>query len=1205
MTKNLLKAARTALGSKDYEEALRNADLVLEVEPDSYNALVFRGLALTNLEKFGDARESYASALAVDQSNILAWQGLLTLSEKERNVPKYIEAAVSIATAQLADENDSDQSKCLATIEKALAFATEHGDLTDKSASLQLILPGSPFFDYLQDKLDSPSDTYERLATLLEEKESREISTAIAKGRQRLGVRLEDLTRQVTADVLSRSSLPRTYGELINWTHQESVRRDAETKLLEHAHRYLRACPEKDKPGQLHHVIDMARGMTLIKVPNPLAWTIELDWTDFTLDNASLEALCTYVRLFPDTLTTRAIILLLRSKWSPFATDRVTEQELDLSDEKRGSNTAIVASIEDAEPKDLTILAQRIAVRYYASEHEYDAVIDLGDKTAARIQALRKDTGLALTSTEIETSLLLAEALTFHQSPRFHARAMRLYQEVLDHGNNETASIGRARLLRISSTDRVREAASVLEEVLRSSPDNTDALLEHAICQNILREFEEALTTLGRLETLVNVETPRPFMATLHHQTGLARQALGQDEADIYASFIQALKFDANHAPAYTELGKYYADRVGDMRRAEKCFQKALELSSHEYEAARRLAQSFADVRDWDLVEIIAERVLQSDERLRISWPHLACALVHAHFLRWPQAITSYQAALRLDARNASAWHGLGEAYYELGRLQAAQKALARSVELKDDAHARLSLANVESALGEHEAACERLEKLSNELKSPDSVVDLCFAQLAWAESRFLENERPEAIQLLDKCITNAMGVLSSGVLGSHEVLASACMQLASIPGATEKNVTSLSQLKSGVSFSDMFQVTVEAKSCKEQLLLAAAKATSHSLDGELAHVFWARIGLCLGEMVPNEAVVAVQRAIVLQPENDAYWSVVGLIAAAHTTAQAFAHHALCKACLLNQKSGVHYANLGLFYLRHDRLEVANAAFSRAQTAQPDLASAWAGQSKVARLLGDQREADELLAHAFALARHPEQQDLTLAYSSVALDPLQARRPPGEFRRLLVDALDRIEQDGGDSLSDDDKDLVTYHCLLMHEMPDIPPAKDPQSNVIGRGMTNGAFINNVVGSTEATAAAEISEGKSDDASRAAVDEEAAAQAREQAAAQEKQDAEAAEAARIIELVEEADALAARLEEAYEATESQEDLAKYCDAKSLLARLQLRAHQTEEAHESAQLVISLLDGEDEDSATAPALKSARLVEALALQTSSPS
>ena len=62
-------------------------------------------------------------------------------------------------------------------------------------------------------------------------------------------------------------------------------------------------------------------------------------------------------------------------------------------------------------------------------------------------------------------------------------------------------------------------------------------------------------------------------------------------------------------------MGIYYSEFLSpaDPNRASKCFQKAFELDSREAEAARRLAEGFAEEREWDLVEVVARRTIEGE----------------------------------------------------------------------------------------------------------------------------------------------------------------------------------------------------------------------------------------------------------------------------------------------------------------------------------------------------------------------------------------------------------------------------------------------------------------------------------------------------------------------------------------------------------------------------------------------------------------
>jgi superkiller protein 3 len=90
---------------------------------------------------------------------------------------------------------------------------------------------------------------------------------------------------------------------------------------------------------------------------------------------------------------------------------------------------------------------------------------------------------------------------------------------------------------------------------------------------------------------------------------------IGTEREEAYRYFIQSLKHSPEYAPAFTSLGIYYLEYADppDPTRATKCFQKAFELDSREAEAARRLAEGFAEEREWDLVEVVARRTIDGE----------------------------------------------------------------------------------------------------------------------------------------------------------------------------------------------------------------------------------------------------------------------------------------------------------------------------------------------------------------------------------------------------------------------------------------------------------------------------------------------------------------------------------------------------------------------------------------------------------------
>jgi len=97
--------------------------------------------------------------------------------------------------------------------------------------------------------------------------------------------------------------------------------------------------------------------------------------------------------------------------------------------------------------------------------------------------------------------------------------------------------------------------------------------------------------------------------------------SLGKSREEAYPYFIKSLERDPTFAPAFTSLGLYYAEVAipPDLVRASKCYQKAFEIDPRENVAARKLAEGFAEDREWDLVEVIAKRTIEGEGCLDVG----------------------------------------------------------------------------------------------------------------------------------------------------------------------------------------------------------------------------------------------------------------------------------------------------------------------------------------------------------------------------------------------------------------------------------------------------------------------------------------------------------------------------------------------------------------------------------------------------------
>lgn len=84
------------------------------------------------------------------------------------------------------------------------------------------------------------------------------------------------------------------------------------------------------------------------------------------------------------------------------------------------------------------------------------------------------------------------------------------------------------------------------------------------------------------------------------------------------------------------------------------------------------------------------------------------------------------------------------------------------------------------------------------------------------------------------------------------------------------------------------------------------------------------------------------------------------------------AQHCFIKALNIDKKSAVSWTNLGVLYLIHGQIKLANKAFGRSQQADTGYINAWTGQAYIAERIGEDDEAMDLFKHSTSLGYTPE-----------------------------------------------------------------------------------------------------------------------------------------------------------------------------------------------------------------------------------------
>ncbi|KZT56246.1 hypothetical protein CALCODRAFT_323866 [Calocera cornea HHB12733] len=1070
--KSKLKQARDALGKKDWPAAKAAAEQVLEYEKENYNALVFLGLACLELGEVEGGEKAYKQATTLQPANPLAHQGLSKLYER---TSQYAQYALSLHTLASLFAAAGDAQRCAESVQRLVELARERGTRTELVAALQLLLPGSELYATLE-LLPDPEPTaplasgvhavqlamvdslptLQEVIALSEKEEDEAVKREVDKRRMRLGAgTAEEIRRAVRKEVGEGSQLPRLYEELLNHpSTSDELRRETERKLLRLKLSSLTAASAPQKPDLLQDVLRMVAGQVLLDIPDELAWTVWAEWRDVERVEDAVGVWKKIRGMWPGGALGRAV-----RGWFAYMGVELEEKEEGEKEEKEkekeleedGYEILLVwpCSVFDARTLNAeqevpdtcpeSIIAHRMLAEAQRLEEDWEGLVRTAERGLDLVKKHEAETGQALPLTTKSLNTELATALVHLHPPKHHPRALRLLDQILAQDPNSIpALMGRGYVLQaqakwgeaaisfskvIALEQGKRESAGEEEEggdVTGGMPlVELEAREERAWCwvRNGVGEKGES-----GLRDSVGLWDASPLPG-IERQQARAWWRLGrclwESSArydDAYKAFITSLKRLPSFAPAFTSLGVYYADvaQPPDPQRASKCFQKAFELDAREGEAARRLAEGFAEEGEWDLTEVVARRTIEGEGVLekgeapkrylpQNAWAWKALGAVELQRRAFAPAIQAFQIALRADQADATSWLRLGEAYARSGRQVAAIKALQRAQELDPDNWVcAFLMAEVECEIGRFDAAIAVFEEIAEKRPEDAGVLNaLAGAYLAYgraqvdtgflgrSEGSFWSALRTarrliggdsnfrrlgwktlcDALYELAVCTTFEQGEEAYEALKDVGKLLQGSDVGKGVLGSLPGTVNVAKSLGKGAD--GLVALKLSLLGCEYRVAL-----TQYDNTGLSSAWFDLAIGLQrLVSLLPvtdepepylKESLRCVKEAVRADPKDPSYWSALGVMSLEKSPK--LAQHAFLSAIQIDNKDPVIWTNLGFLYLFHEDVELANQAFLRAQTLDPDQPLAWAGQAMLAARNGDEADASALFEHAVIIS---------------------------------------------------------------------------------------------------------------------------------------------------------------------------------------------------------------------------------------------
>ncbi|KAJ4000018.1 TPR-like protein [Lentinula boryana] len=668
-----------------------------------------------------------------------------------------------------------------------------------------------------------------------------------------------------------------------------------------------------------------------------------------------------------------------------------------------------------------SLIATRIVCEVHLVETDYENAVQVAESGLRILAKFEQENGKKSYNVRLGFQAILATSLVHLYPPKHHSKALQLITEILAVSPQNVAGImGKGYILEASNKweEAAQNFAQVFELLGEGHDEGLRAKEEHAWCISRAGDVHGGTDSLENVLQILNgLEGRDHDRARCYWRLGKCLWNLDSEKTlEGYQNFVAALKCDPNYAPAFTSLGIYYSEHVSppDPARASKCFQKAFELDPREADAAHRLAKGFADEQEWDLVEVVARRTIEGegglDEGLQKveenvagkylptnTWAWKALGVVDLMNRNYAPAINALQVALRAEPDDSLTWLRLGEAYFKSGRHSAALKALGRSQELHDESNWICSFftAEVYRQTGQFENAIEQLGTVLSSKPAEVSVLtalartylDLGRAQfsdgfVARAEHSFLESIRLSLRAITDstgfrtviwKTVADALYFLSTkDTFCNRNALYPVLVDIKNLLGSPSSRIADIiAQQLQGHSRLDT----------TETLELAIAtydhRVNLGSSENVAVGSAWFDLSVALRALakkipdgdkkanVTTQSHKALIEAIRTSPTNDSYWVALG---DTHFVEQPkMAQHAYIKALEIDSKNVGTWTNLGLLFYHHNDLELANEAFYRAQSADPDYTLAWFGQALIAITSGHLSGATSILEHAVGL----------------------------------------------------------------------------------------------------------------------------------------------------------------------------------------------------------------------------------------------
>ncbi|CAR21048.1 SKI complex subunit tetratricopeptide repeat protein SKI3 [Lachancea thermotolerans CBS 6340] len=780
--KQLLKDAKNALASEDYEQSIEKSKEVLNLDKNNYFAHVFLGKAFSCTGDLAQSKKHYKAAIDMDPGNMLAWKGIFMLFRTANIAPTIVSFDEFFdLCGEYAEHLVQQQLPMVDLVNDIRNFKNFYRDCQE--SYLRHMRPGTPMAERLSRHLITPQDALQGLLNIVSAEEQQQVSKLVSRERLKISANQPDYNLKVNSiawQVYQDSEIDELYQQLINITDDDEKRRGLESKWLEYRIRVLKSMPADIKHHFFTKVRNMVEDMVVVDHDFLLAWQLYFEWQDYSdLDCMDVNVISKFLKKFPKEPLAAVLYAWVCSEQSSYnskefyektfqgedtdnsgtssvdSINDVVEDGMDESEKRRlqqlvdpsmeeatfglSEDEVLLSLTENIKKTQQSIVAHRIVSHYYVSTREYESALHYTKAGIVLCAQSVKNMGAHLSNSKRELTLDLATTYTYFEAPKNHPTALALFEKLLtENSDNVHAKMGKG-LIAIERRNW-QEAYELLKEVTERYPDNYEVLSEFAWSElhldapdaaierfkYILNNVEGSDLKVLEFRSLNHWRMAKGYVYKQHGEINAGESSEKEYIKLAFKQLVQAVKTSENFAPGYSTLGDIYSEYYQDPTRAFKCYFKSFEMDPSDLTAARYMCEKYCGSCDWQSASLIAERVVKAEKSKSIlqnvNWPYRVLGIAHLEKQAESESIEWFQSALRVEPADLESWLGLGQAYYSCGRVEASVKVFEKALEVSPgNAYAHYFKALSLSKMGLYDESIEIFRELTAEHPDEES----------------------------------------------------------------------------------------------------------------------------------------------------------------------------------------------------------------------------------------------------------------------------------------------------------------------------------------------------------------------------------------------------------------------------------------------------------------------------------------------------